>query len=74
MHYTGLYAPSSADGFCHQAIEQGLSWEQIVELCQKRSTMLSQWVPDSMEEVTRRSQDYDHLVAMAEWHSSAPRL
>ncbi len=60
------------DVFCHQAIERGDSWEEIQALCQRRSTMLCQWMPETMDAVRLRARNHRHTVAMREWYRRAP--
>jgi len=60
------------DVFCHQAIERGDSWEEIQNLCRRRSSMLGQWMPETIDAVRLRARTHRHSVAMREWYRRAP--
>ena len=67
-----MYSLNSIDAFCHQAIERGDSWEEIQALCQRRSTMLCQWSPETMDDVRLRARTHRHSTAMRRWYRNAP--
>ena len=68
-----MYMSTNVEVFCHQAIENGLDWEEIQALCQKRSAMLAKWMPESMDDVRLRARQHLHNHAMREWYRRAPR-
>lgn len=72
LHRGGLYSPSYLDSFCRRAVDQELSFEEISDLCKKRSSVLEQWVPESMDEVTRRAGYYDQCVELVDWFNRRP--
>lgn len=69
-----MYMSTVNEVWCGQVIEQGLSFEEIQALAKKRSTMLWQWMPETMSEVEERARIHRHNIAMRAWYKGAPNV
>jgi hypothetical protein len=58
----------------HQLLDRGLSWEDIREYCNQHSTMLSNWDPQSIQEIEQAARTYRYCVRMREWYSTNSTL